>query len=103
MIAELRKFGEAMIFVAQFPTQVASEMIKNSGARIIHRIAWPEDVNLIGDSLSLSPEQREHITRLQVGEAVVSLARLQKPVLVQVKAESVLASDKSDLSFSAEE
>jgi len=103
MIAELRKFGEAMIFVAQFPTQVASEMIKNSGARIIHRIAWPEDVNLIGDSLSLSPEQKEHITRLQVGEAVVSLARLQKPVLVQVKAESVLASDKSDLSFSAEE
>jgi DNA helicase HerA-like ATPase len=103
MIAELRKFGEAMIFVAQFPTQVASEMIKNSGARIIHRIAWPEDVNLIGDSLSLSHEQREHITRLSVGEAVVSLARIQKPLLVQVKAESVLASDKRDLSFSAEE
>lgn len=103
MIAELRKFGEAMIFVAQFPTQVASEMIKNSGARIIHRIAWPEDVNLIGDSLSLAREQREHITRLQVGEAVVSLARIQKPLLVQVKAESVLASDKRDLNFTAEE
>ncbi|HYB45345.1 MAG TPA: ATP-binding protein [Nitrososphaerales archaeon] len=103
MIAELRKFGEAMIFVAQFPTQVASEMIKNSGARIIHRIAWPEDVNLIGDSLSLSKEQREHITRLQVGEAVVSLARIQKPILVQVKADSVYSTDKRDLSFSAEE
>lgn len=103
MIAELRKFGEAMIFVAQFPTQVASEMIKNSGARIVHRIAWPEDVNLLGDSLSLSHDQREHITRLQVGEAVVSLARIQKPLLVQVKAESVLAADRRDLSFSAEE
>jgi DNA helicase HerA-like ATPase len=92
-----------MICVAQFPTQVASEMIKNSGARIIHKIAWPEDVNLVGDSLTLTKEQREHITRLQVGEAVVSLSRIPRPMLVQVKAESVRASDKRDLSFSAEE
>ena len=29
MISELRKFGEEIVFVAQFPTQVASEVIKN--------------------------------------------------------------------------
>jgi DNA helicase HerA-like ATPase len=102
IIAELRKFGEAMLFVAQFPTQVASEMIKNSGVRIVHRMAWPEDVGLIGDSLGLTREQREHITKLQVGEAVVSLSRIQKPMLVQVKADSVLAADKRDVSFSGE-
>ncbi len=102
MISELRKFGEAMLFVAQFPTQVASEMIKNSGARVVHRIAWPEDVALIGASLSLTQEQREHITKLQVGEAVVSITRLPKPILVQVKADSLLAAEKRDLNFTAE-
>ncbi|MDV3293749.1 MAG: ATP-binding protein [Nitrososphaerales archaeon] len=102
MISELRKFGEAMLFVAQFPTQVASELIKNSGVRVVHRIAWPEDVALIGDSLILTKEQRDHITKLQVGEAVVSLTRIQRPILVQVKADSVLATESRDLSFEAE-
>jgi hypothetical protein len=102
MISELRKFGEAMLFVAQFPTQVAPEIIKNSGVRVIHRVAWPEDVAILGDSLSLTKEQREHITRLGVGEAVVSLSRIQKPMLVQVRAEPVLSSESRDLSFSAE-
>ncbi|HUI85814.1 MAG TPA: ATP-binding protein [Nitrososphaerales archaeon] len=102
MISELRKFGEAMLFIAQFPTQVAPEIIKNSGVRIIHRVAWPEDVALLGDSLSLSKEQKEHITRLGVGEAVVSLSRIQRPILVQVRAEPVLSTESRDSSFSAE-
>ncbi|MDG6963732.1 MAG: ATP-binding protein [Nitrososphaerota archaeon] len=85
MISELRKFGEAMMFVAQFPTQVAAEVVKNSGTKIVHRLAWPDDVSLIGDSLGLNQMQREHLTRLKVGEAVVGLTRIQKPVLVQVR------------------
>jgi len=101
MISELRKFGEAMLFVAQFPSQVASEVVKNSGTRLVHRVAWPEDVSLIGDSMGLSQAQREHITRLGVGEAVVSLSRIPKPVLVQVQAEGVL-DPRRDLSLAAE-
>jgi len=85
MISELRKFGEAMMFVAQFPTHVAAEVVKNSGTKIVHRLAWPDDVALVGDSLCLSERQREHLTRLRPGEAVVGLERLQKPVLVRVR------------------
>ena len=88
MVSELRKFGEAMVFVAQFPTQVASEVIKNSGVRIIHRVSWAEDLKLIGEALNLSKEQLAHVSNLGVGEAVVSLTRLQKPILVQVDAAS---------------
>jgi DNA helicase HerA-like ATPase len=77
-------------------------VIKNSGVRVIHRIAWPEDLAVVGDSLSLPREQRDHITRLAVGEAVVSLGRIQRPILVQVKAEPVLTAGKSDTSFSAD-
>jgi DNA helicase HerA-like ATPase len=87
MISELRKFGEAMMFVAQFPSHVASEVVKNSGTKIVHRLAWPDDVGLIGDSLGLTRGQREHMTRLRVGEAIVGVSRIQEPFLVQVRPE----------------
>jgi DNA helicase HerA-like ATPase len=99
MVSELRKFGEAMMFVAQFPTHIASEIVKNSGTKIVHRLAWPDDVSLIGDSLGLNQKQREHLTRLKVGEAVVGLARIQKPILLQIRAEFQSPIDSKSLSF----
>jgi hypothetical protein len=102
MISELRKFGEAMIFVAQFPTQIASEVMKNSGVRIIHRIAWAEDLRLVGEALNLDSSQQRHIAELGVGEAVLSLGRIQRPMLVQVNAESLLSLERRSLSFTAE-
>ncbi|HXY56507.1 MAG TPA: ATP-binding protein [Nitrososphaerales archaeon] len=101
MISELRKFGEAMMFVAQFPTHVAAEVVKNSGTKIVHRLAWPDDVALVGDSLCLNEKQREHLTRLRAGEAVVGLERLQKPILVQVRPDYLPVESKS-LSFAPE-
>ena len=98
MISELRKFGEGMVFVSQFPTHLAAEVVKNSGTKVVHRLAWPDDVALIGDSMGLNPKQREHVTRLKVGEAVVGVARLQKPVLLQVRAYD-LPTESRDLSF----
>ena len=91
-----------MIFVAQFPSHVASEIVKNSGTRIVHRLAWPDDVALIGDALGLNQKQREHLTRLKVGEAVVGLSRLQKPILLQVKADYATLPESKDLSLSPE-
>jgi hypothetical protein len=94
MISEMRKFGESMLFVAQFPSQIPSEIIKNSGVRIIHRVAWAEDLKLTGDSLNLTEEQLSYVANLGVGEAVVSLTRLAKPILVQVERRSSVLREK---------
>jgi len=102
MVSELRKFGEAMLFVAQFPTHVASEIVKNSWTKIVHRLAWPDDVSLVGDSLGLNQKQREYVTRLKAGEAVVGLGRIQKPVLVQVRAEVHPSSESKSLNLAPE-
>lgn len=99
MISELRKFGEAMLFVAQFPSHLAAEIVKNSGTKIVHRLAWPDDVALVGDSMGLNQKQREHLTRLKVGEAVVGLSRIQKPILVQVRPDYDSTAERRDLSF----
>ena len=101
MVSELRKFGEAMMFVAQFPSHVAAEVIKNSGTKIVHRLGWHDDIVLVGDSLGLSQSQREHLTRLKVGEAIVGLTRIQKPLLLQVKPDFPVQESK-DLSLRAE-
>lgn len=102
MISELRKFGEAMVFIAQFPSHVAPEIIKNSGTKIVHRVDWPEDVSIIGDSMGLDQRQREYVTKMKPGEAVVSVGRLQSPVLVQVRADPALGGSRRDLSLDAE-
>jgi len=102
MISELRKFGEAMMFIAQFPSQIASEVLKNSGTKIVHRVAWPEDVAVIGGSMNLSQPQREFLTRLEVGEAVVSTSNIPHPVLIQVRATPPPRTESSDLNFSGE-
>ena len=102
MISELRKFGEAMAFVAQFPSHVAAEVVKNSGTKIVHRLAWPDDVALVGESVGLNQKQREHLTRLRTGEAVVSLGRIASPVLVQVRAGAGQSEGSRDLSFAPE-
>jgi hypothetical protein len=102
MISELRKFGEAMAFVAQFPSHVAAEVVKNSGTKVVHRLAWPDDVALVGDSVGLNQKQRGHLTRLRAGEAVVSLGRLPSPILVRVRADHAHADGSRDLSFPPE-
>ena len=84
MISEMRKFDESMMFIAQFPSQVAPDIIQNSGVRIIHRMNSADDLKATRDSLSMSQEQVNYVTSLQPGEAVVSLLRLQQPILVQV-------------------
>jgi hypothetical protein len=48
--------------------------------------------------MGLNPKQREHVTRLKVGEAVVGVARLQRPVLLQVRPYD-LPTERRDLSF----
>ena len=102
MASELRKFGEGMIFVAQFPSHVAPEVVKNSGTKIVHRLGWPDDISLIGDSMGLNQNQREHLTRLQAGEAVIGLERIQSPLLVKVRPVYALSKENRDRSLSAD-
>jgi len=101
MVAELRKFGECMVFVAQYPTQISTEIIKNSGLRIIHRISWLEDMRILSETLGLSEEQAKFLSSLKTGEVIVSIGRIRAPFLVAVDASSVVGvwKDPSKVAF----
>jgi hypothetical protein len=102
MASELRKFGEGMIFVAQFPSQIAAEVAKNSGTKIVHRLGWPDDIALVGDSMGLDQKQREYLPKLQTGEAVIGLERIQNAISVKVRPDYTSPRWSSDRSFSPE-
>lgn len=88
IISELRKFGEASVVVAQFPTQVSDEMLKNSATRICHQLKTEDDRRILQGALGLNEWQAGFLHYLRPGEAVVSLPGVDHPFHVYVDPES---------------
>lgn len=85
MLAEVRKYHEGLIIVDQIPSKLASEVLKNTNTKIIHRLFAEEDKRTIGDAIALSGEQRDFLSQLDVGEAVLSGNGWRKPVHVRIE------------------
>jgi DNA helicase HerA-like ATPase len=84
MIGELRKFGESIFIVSQFPSQISHEVVKNAAIHIYHRIIGMEDLKIIANSAPLSQSQIEHLKKLDTGEAIIKDFRYRDPVLIKV-------------------
>jgi energy-coupling factor transporter ATP-binding protein EcfA2 len=93
---DLRKFGEAVVYVAQFPSQISSEALKNTGVRIVHRVSWNSDMRLLADSMNLTEYQMNYLSQLKVGQAIINVARMKSSVLAQVVPESFANSLKQE-------
>ena len=95
MISELRKFGASVVLISQFPSQISSEVIKNSSLRIIHRVSWADDIRVLRDSLNLTEEQARYLSMLDVGEAIVVSRSTNKPMLVKIDPQEIFELEKS--------
>ncbi len=85
MVSELRKFGEGLIVICQFPSQVSHGIMKNSGTRICHRIGGVEEEKIVMDLIGLTQEQFLRIKYLQPGQAVVYMSGFANPFLISVE------------------
>lgn len=97
IIGELRKFGEGVVVISQFPSSISHEVIKNTSIRIIHTIRSGEDLEVLGDSMSLNAQQREALTLLSTGEAVVNLPYRSSNLLVKISPDPILSDIDLDL------
>jgi len=79
MLAELRALGEGIIIADQLPTAVAPEVIKNTGAKLAHRLVSTDDREDLGAAMLLSETQIEDLARLKVGEAYFYSEGLFRP------------------------
>ena len=85
MLAEVRKYGEALIIVDQIPNKLTPEVLKNTNTKIVHKLFAKDDKEAIGNTMALEDEQKEFLSNLEVGRAIVSSQHLNKAIQVQVK------------------
>ena len=85
MLAEVRKYGESLIIVDQIPNKLTPEVLKNTNTKIVHKIFASDDKEAIGNTMSLSDEQKEFLSNLDTGRAIVSNQDFAKPLQVQIR------------------
>ncbi|MEN3006875.1 MAG: ATP-binding protein [Candidatus Methanosuratincola petrocarbonis] len=90
ILAELRKFGEGVVVISQFPSSVSQDVVKNTAVRVIHAIRSGEDLELIAASTSMDEKQVGAIPLLSVGEAIVSLPSRSGNFFVKVSADPLV-------------
>lgn len=72
MLSEIRAYGEGFMLVDQVPTRLIPDAVKNTNLKICHRMVAEDDCKAIGESMSLSKEQRRLIPKLLTGQCIVS-------------------------------
>lgn len=82
--AEMRTYGEGFIFADQSPALLDPSVIRNTNTKIIMRLPSIEDREIAGGSIGLSEVQREEISKLDCGVAVVYQGLWEEPVLCHI-------------------
>jgi len=86
LLAEVRKYGEGLVVVDQIPNKLAPEVLKNTNTKIIHKILAKDDKEAVGDTMMMDDKQKEFLSALAVGQAIVFTENTDKPVHVAIKA-----------------
>ena len=84
MLAEVRKYGEALIIADQIPDKMTPEVLKNTSTKIVHKLFAKDDKDAIGNAISLTNEQKNFLSNLQTGRAVVFSQGWDKAVQVKI-------------------
>ena len=94
MLAEVRKYGEALIIVDQSPNKMTPEVLKNTNTKIIHRLFDQDDKDCIGNTMMMNSKQKDFLSNLEVGHAIVFSENTDKPIHIKInKCENADTSD----------
>ena len=80
MLAEVRKYGESLIIADQIPNKLTPEVLKNTNTKIVHKIFAQDDKEAIGNTMALKDEQKEHLSYLASGRAIMMMPGLSKAI-----------------------
>lgn len=85
MLAEVRALKEGIVIADQLPTVMAPEVLKNTELKLAHRITASDDRELLGNTMSASPDQLAEQGTYKKGEALVFYEDLLKPFKIKVR------------------
>ena len=84
MLAEIRSYGQGIIISDQIPTKLASDAMKNTNLKIVHRTVTKEDRDAIGNSMNMTEQQIGYLASLNRGVAAVYAEGDYRPKLVSM-------------------
>lgn len=89
MLSEVRAYGEGVVVVDQLPSRVSPNIVKGTGAKIVHRLLATDDRESVGGTMGLTDEQIADMSLLRTGQCVVSQDGDLKAFQVLVENEKV--------------
>ena len=89
MLAEMRGFGAGLVIVDQTPAALVSSVIANTGTKILHRLDYPADRELVGRAAGLPADQVDILGSLRPGDAILRSDRRPKPFRLRVPNPSI--------------
>ncbi|MBV2137114.1 MAG: DUF87 domain-containing protein [Candidatus Thiodiazotropha sp. (ex Ctena orbiculata)] len=98
ILSEIRAYGEGFIVAEQIPTKLATDVIKNTNLKVIHRLVSQEDRQTVGSAMNMEDNQVKALATLRTGEAVAFCENVDRPVLIgvslsELKKQSKMLSD----------
>lgn len=95
MLAEVRKYGEGLIIVDQIPNKLTPEVLKNTNTKIVHKLFAEDDKAAIGNTMALEVSQQHHLSRLEIGQAVVFGQGWKNSVLTKIESTKITQPEMS--------
>lgn len=84
LLAEIRTFGQGIIIADQIPSKLATDTIKNTNLKIVHRTVAQDDRETIGKAMNMTPEQIDYLSSLSRGFAAVYAEGDNRPKIVKL-------------------
>jgi hypothetical protein len=82
---EIREFGVGIVCLDQHPSQISLPALGNTYTTICLNLKHSKDVNVMGQCMLLSDEERDLLGSLEVGQAVVKLqGRIPQAFVIQI-------------------
>jgi hypothetical protein len=84
-LRQIREFGEAVIVIDQEPTKLSNSIKANTYCKITFNLGNGKDILEISNCMSLTKEESEYVSLLEVGQAIVCLkGRVLTPLHVAI-------------------
>ena len=96
VISEMRSMGQGVAVVEQIPSKLLPDVIKNTNAKIVHRLVSRDDQALLASTLGLEEHEAIYLTSLRTGHALYAKEGMQRPVEVKINKPTVPSQKVSD-------
>ena len=85
VLSEMRSMGQGVVVVEQIPSKLLPDVIKNTNAKIVHRLVSRDDQVLLASTLGLEERESLYLTSLRAGHAICAKEGMRRPMEIKVR------------------